>query len=105
LHGLIINPFAIEVNNFDDLPKFDILYIIISEREIPMFTSYTNTTNFEPVDDVVLTPEEVSVILKIDVDSIKRYCRQGELPAFQVGAQWRIQKSKLDEWIKSQYQH
>lgn len=39
--------------------------------------------------------EQASVLLGLSVESVRRYCGTGDIPAIQIGKQWRIDKQKL----------
>lgn len=39
--------------------------------------------------------EQAAVLLGLSVDSVRRYCVTKDLPAVQIGKQWRIDKEKL----------
>lgn len=39
--------------------------------------------------------EQASVLLGLSIDSVRRYCVTKDLPAVQIGKQWRIDKEKL----------
>ena len=39
--------------------------------------------------------EQASVLLGLSIDSVRRYCVIGDIPAVQIGKQWRIDKEKL----------
>lgn len=39
--------------------------------------------------------EQASILLGLTVDSVRRYCVTKDLPAVQIGKQWRIDKQKL----------
>lgn len=39
--------------------------------------------------------EQASTLLGLSVDSVRRYCVIGDIPAVQIGKQWRIDKEKL----------
>lgn len=39
--------------------------------------------------------EEASTLLGLSVESVRRYCVTGDIPAIQIGKQWRIDKQKL----------
>lgn len=47
----------------------------------------------------MMTISEVAEYLKLHELTVRRLAREGELPAFKVGRQWRIQRKKLQEWI------
>ncbi len=46
-----------------------------------------------------LTPQEVSDLLRVSVYTVRRWIKQGILPAYKVGRGWRIQESDLDAWL------
>lgn len=39
--------------------------------------------------------EQAGVLLGLSVESVRRYCVMGDIPAIQIGKQWRIDKQKL----------
>lgn len=39
--------------------------------------------------------EQASVLLGLSIDSVRRYCVTGDIPAIQIGKQWRIDKQSL----------
>ena len=39
--------------------------------------------------------EQASALLGLSVESVRRYCVLGDIPAIQIGKQWRIDKQKL----------
>ena len=39
--------------------------------------------------------EQASTLLGLSIDSVRRYCVIGDIPAIQIGKQWRIDKEKL----------
>lgn len=43
----------------------------------------------------LLDLEQASVLLGLSVESVRRYCVTKDLPAIQIGKQWRIDKQKL----------
>lgn len=45
------------------------------------------------------TVEEVAEALKIHPYTVRRLCREGKMPCFKVGGQWRFSKSEIQEWI------
>ena len=48
-------------------------------------------------DDVpaLIDLEQASVLLGLSVESVRRYCVIGDIPAIQIGKQWRIDKHRL----------
>jgi excisionase family DNA binding protein len=49
-----------------------------------------------------LTPQEVSDLLQVSVYTVRRWIKQGELPAYKVGRLWRINKGDLNQWLDQQ---
>lgn len=39
--------------------------------------------------------EQASALLGLSIDSVRRYCVTGDIPAIQIGKQWRIDKQSL----------
>ena len=39
--------------------------------------------------------EQASTLLGLSIESVRRYCVTGDIPAIQIGKQWRIDKQKL----------
>jgi len=46
-----------------------------------------------------LTPEEVSEVLRVSVYTVRRWIKEGSLPAYKVGRGWRISEMAMDEWL------
>jgi len=46
------------------------------------------------------TVEEVAEALKLHPYTIRRLCREGKIPAFKFGGQWRFDKQELDNLRK-----
>lgn len=47
-----------------------------------------------------MTLEEVAKYLKVSPWTIYRFVRQGRLPCYRLGHQWRFRKSMVDEWLE-----
>jgi excisionase family DNA binding protein len=54
------------------------------------------------IEQSFLTPEEVSQLLRVSVYTVRRWIKQGDLPAYKVGRGWRIRGEAIDDWL---YQH
>ena len=50
--------------------------------------------------DHIMTIEEVARYLSLHELTVRRLAREGEIPAFKVGRQWRVKKDLLDRWIE-----
>lgn len=46
-----------------------------------------------------LTPHEVSDLLRISVHTVRRWIKDGSLPAYKVGRAWRVRKHELESWL------
>ena len=44
--------------------------------------------------------EEVSDYLRIHPYTTRRLAREGKIPAFKAGGQWRFRKDEVDKWTK-----
>jgi len=56
------------------------------------------------VPKVVFTLKEVAEYLNMHPDTVRRYVKRGELPAFKIGTDWRFNKESIDRWRKAQEQ-
>lgn len=43
----------------------------------------------------IINLEQASLLLGLSVESVRRYCVIGDIPAVQIGKQWRIDKHNL----------
>ena len=43
----------------------------------------------------IIDLEQASVLLGLSVEAVRRYCVTKDIPAVQIGKQWRIDKQKL----------
>ena len=50
--------------------------------------------------DHIMTIGEVARYLSLHELTVRRLARQGEIPAFKIGRQWRVKKDLLDRWIE-----
>lgn len=48
-----------------------------------------------------LTPEEAAAILRVNPQTVYRALRAGKLPGAKVGAQWRILRADLEEYLRT----
>ena len=47
----------------------------------------------------LLTPNELSRILKLHPFTVTRLAREGKLPGFKVGGSWRFRKDGFERWV------
>ena len=48
----------------------------------------------------LLTPNELSRILKLHPFTVTRLAREGKLPGFKVRGVWRFQKEQFERWVE-----
>lgn len=51
-------------------------------------------------DKEILTAKEVAEYLSIHPLTVHRYAREGKIPGFKIGTDWRFHKKYLEKWIK-----
>ena len=56
----------------------------------------------KPFRDVseIMTIEQVARYLSLHELTVRRLARDGEIPAFKIGRQWRVKRELLDRWIE-----
>ena len=47
----------------------------------------------------MLTIADVAKYLRLHELTVRRLAREGELPAFKIGRQWRIKRTLLETWV------
>lgn len=50
----------------------------------------------------IMTIEQVARYLSLHELTVRRLAREGSIPAFKVGRQWRVKRELLDKWIERQ---
>lgn len=50
--------------------------------------------------DKLLTTEEVTEYLNIDLRTLYRYIKECRIPAIRVGRQWRFRKEQIESWLQ-----
>ncbi|MBV8453562.1 MAG: helix-turn-helix domain-containing protein [Deltaproteobacteria bacterium] len=53
-------------------------------------------------EDQIFTIKELSVYLRVHPTTIYRLLRQGRLPGFRVGSNWRFNRAAIEQWEKLQ---
>lgn len=53
----------------------------------------------------IMTMEQVARYLSLHELTVRRLARDGEIPAFKVGRQWRVKRELLDRWIEREAMH
>jgi excisionase family DNA binding protein len=49
----------------------------------------------------LLTLAEAANLLQVSTRTLQRMIRNGQLPAFKVGGQWRLRETQLRQWVES----
>jgi len=58
-------------------------------------------------DREIMTAKEVADYLKLHRLTVHRYAREGKIPAFKIGTDWRFHKKYIEKWIREKlvYNH
>jgi len=48
----------------------------------------------------LMTLDDLAGYLKVSPWTIYRFVREGRLPCYRLGHQWRFRKSAIDEWLE-----
>jgi len=48
----------------------------------------------------ILTAKEVADYLNLHPLTVQKYAREGKIPAFKIGSDWRFHKKYIERWIK-----
>jgi len=48
----------------------------------------------------ILTAKEVAEYLGLHPLTVHRYAREGKIPAFKIGTDWRFHRKYIDKWIR-----
>jgi excisionase family DNA binding protein len=67
-----------------------------------MEASTANLEQGPPELQEFLTPQEVAEILRVSVYTVRRWIKEGNLPAYKVGRSWRIEEEELGRWLEGQ---
>jgi excisionase family DNA binding protein len=54
------------------------------------------------IDHEVLTLREVGELLRVNRSTLYKLTRQGRIPAFKIGGDWRFRKDVIKRWILEQ---
>jgi excisionase family DNA binding protein len=58
--------------------------------------------NCMAADDEVLTVKEVCELLKVHPSTLYKLVRQGSIPSFRVGIDWRFRRDVIERWTVEQ---
>jgi len=48
----------------------------------------------------IMTAKEVAQYLNIHPLTVHKYAREGKIPAFKIGTDWRFHKKYIERWIR-----
>jgi len=51
----------------------------------------------------MLKAKEAAEFLGVHVETLRRLARNGEIPSFKIGKDWRFNKDALERWMENQY--
>lgn len=54
------------------------------------------------VDKEILEAREVAEYLRLHLFTVHKFAREGKIPAFKVGNDWRFRREAIEEWIKAE---
>jgi excisionase family DNA binding protein len=69
-------------------------------RLLPLLESVMIVPNFQERE--ILTVKEVSELLKVHQGTVYKMVREGRIPAFKIGSDWRFRKDQMVHWIAEQ---
>ncbi|MBP7216551.1 MAG: helix-turn-helix domain-containing protein [Candidatus Omnitrophica bacterium] len=53
-----------------------------------------------PKDKEIWTTKEVASYLNVHSLTVHKFARQGKIPGFKIGTDWRFHKKYIERWIK-----
>ena len=53
-------------------------------------------------EEKIMEAKEVAAYLHLHLFTVHKFAREGRIPAFKIGNDWRFRKSSLEEWIKKE---
>jgi excisionase family DNA binding protein len=66
------------------------------------FHSPEEITMDEKLENIrLLTLSEAADLLQVSTRTLQRMIRNGQLPAFKVGGQWRLRETQLLQWVEN----
>jgi excisionase family DNA binding protein len=54
------------------------------------------------IDHEVLTVKEICDLLQVHQTTVYKLVRQGRIPSFQIGTDWRFRKDLIERWMAEQ---
>jgi excisionase family DNA binding protein len=50
----------------------------------------------------ILTMKEICDLLQVDQSTVYKLVRQGSIPGFRVGSDWRFRRDRIERWMIEQ---
>ena len=47
----------------------------------------------------IMTAKEVAAYFNIHLLTVHKYAREGKIPAFKIGGEWRYKKEEIKSWV------
>ncbi len=76
--------------------------MLLLRKGIPKFKEKERLINCMAADDEVLTVKEVCELLQVHPSTLYKLVRQGSIPSFRVGTEWRFREDVLERWTVEQ---
>jgi excisionase family DNA binding protein len=73
--------------------------LLASALRFARLRNFSMDKKFENI--CLLTLSEAANLLQVSTRTLQRMIRNGELPAFKVGGQWRLREAQLRQWVES----
>jgi excisionase family DNA binding protein len=64
------------------------------------YQQYDKTSEEKMSKKAVMTLKEAAEYLNVHCDTLRRRAKNGTIPAFKIGTDWRFNQSSLENWIK-----
>jgi len=84
---------AMPVESFDRIAEAVVLIAQVLERLGPK-----EEVKEEPIQRM-LTPEEVSAILRLNVQTVMKWCREGRITATKCAGKWLIRREEVERYL------
>ena len=52
----------------------------------------------------ILDAKDVASYLRVHLFTVHKYAREGKIPAFKIGADWRFHRRSIEKWIREKEQ-
>lgn len=52
----------------------------------------------------ILEAKDVADYLHVHLFTVHKYAREGKIPAFKIGADWRFHRKSIEKWIREKEQ-